>query len=60
MKDNIKENMDWTKFDTPFGDRHTKKFDSWDEWEKIEKERDKLEKTQNKKKQKNKTYEQFI
>ena len=55
-----KEQFDWTKFDTPFGDRHTKKFDTWDEWEKIEKEREKLEKTQNGKKQKNKTYEQFI
>ena len=37
------ESMDWTKFDTPFGDRHTKKFDSWDEWEKVEKEREKLQ-----------------
>ncbi len=54
------ESMDWTKYDTPFGDRHAKKFDSWDEWEKVEKEREKLEKTPNKKKQKNKTYEQFI
>ena len=66
MKDNIKENMDWKKFDTPFGGRHGKKFDTWDAWEKIEKEREKLEKTQNGKKQmrspknKNKTYEQFV
>ena len=30
------EGVDWKKFDTPFGDRHTKKFDSWDEWEKVE------------------------
>jgi len=64
--------MDWTKFDTPFGGRHGKKFDSWDEWEKVEKERDKLEKTQNGKKKmnnilmprspknRNKTFEQFI
>ena len=37
-----KEQFDWTKFDTPFGDRHTKKFDSWDEWEKVEKEHEKL------------------
>ena len=44
MKDNIKENMDWKKFDTPFGDRHGKKFDSWDAWEKVEKERERLEK----------------
>ena len=41
------ESMDWTKFDTPFGDRHGKKFDSWDEWEKVEKDREKLEKSQN-------------
>ena len=66
------ESVDWKKFDTPFGDRHGKKFDSWDEWEKIEKEREKLEKTQNGKKQmnnvlmprspknKNKTYEHFM
>jgi len=68
----FEEGVDWKKFDTPFGDRHGKKFDSWDEWEKIEKERDKLEKTQNGKKKmnnilmprspknKNKTFEQFI
>ena len=66
------ESMDWTKFDTPFGGRHGKKFDSWDEWEKVEKDAKKLEKTQNGKKKmnnilmpkspknKNKTYEQFI
>jgi hypothetical protein len=68
----FEEGVDWTKYDTPFGDRHAKKFDSWDEWEKVEKERDKLEKTQNGKKKmnnilmprspknKNKTFEQFI
>ena len=49
----FEEGVDWTKFDTPFGGRHGKKFDSWDEWEKIEKERDKLEKTQNGKKKMN-------
>ena len=66
------EGVDWTKFDTPFGDRHGKKFDSWDEWEKVEKDREKLEKSQNGKKQmndilmprspknRNKTFEQFI
>ena len=66
------ESMDWTKFDTPFGGRHGKKFDSWDEWEKVEKDAKKLEKTQNGKKKmnnilmpkspknKNKTFEQFI
>jgi len=66
------ESMDWTKFDTPFGGRHGKKFDSWDEWEKVEKDAKKLEKTQNGKKKMNnilmpkspknrkKTYEQFI
>jgi len=56
----FEEGVDWTKFDTPFGGRHGKKFDSWDEWEKVEKDAKKLEKTPNKKKQKNKTYEQFI
>jgi len=67
-----KEQVDWTKFDTPFGGRHGKKFDSWDEWEKVEKDAKKLEKTQNGKKKmnnilmprspknKNKTFEQFI
>ena len=54
------EGVDWKKYDTPYGGRHGKKFDSWDEWEKVEKEHEKLEKPQNKKKQKNKTYEQFI
>ena len=66
------ESMDWTKFDTPFGGRHGKKFDSWDEWEKVEKDAKKLEKTQNGKKKmnnilmprspknRNKTFEQFI
>ena len=47
------ESMDWTKFDTPFGGRHGKKFDSWDEWEKVEKDAKKLEKTQNGKKKMN-------
>ena len=57
-----KESVDWKKYDTPYGGRHGKKFDSWDEWEKVEKEHEKLEKTQNKKKKKNrnKTYEQFV
>ncbi|MBT4697748.1 hypothetical protein HOB76_05670 [Candidatus Woesearchaeota archaeon] len=67
-----KESMDWKKFDTPYGDRHGKKFDTWNAWEKIEKEREKLEKSQNDKKQmnnilmprspknKNKTHEQFV
>ena len=70
--EHVEEGVDWTKFDTPFGDRHTKKFDSWDEWEKVEKDREKLEKSQNGKKQmndilmprspknKNKTFEQLI
>ena len=40
--EHVEEGVDWTKFDTPFGDRHTKKFDSWDEWEKVEKDREKL------------------
>jgi len=68
----VEEGVDWTKFDTPFGGRHGKKFDSWDEWEKVEKDAKKLEKTQNGKKQmnnilmprssknKNKTFEQLI
>ena len=47
------ESMDWTKFDTPYGGRHGKKFDSWDEWEKVEKDAKKLEKTQNGKKKMN-------
>ena len=46
----VEEGVDWTKFDTPFGGRHGKKFDSWDEWEKVEKDAKKLEKTQNGKK----------
>jgi hypothetical protein len=68
----FEEGVDWTKFDTPFGGRHGKKFDSWDEWEKVEKDAKKLEKTQNGKKKmnnilmprspmnRNKTFEQFI
>jgi len=55
-----KESVDWKKFDTPYEGRHGKKFDTWDEWEKVEKEHGKLEKSQNKKKQRKKTYEQFI
>jgi len=45
--------VDWKKFDTPFGGRHGKKFDSWQEWEKLEKERKKLQKAQNNKKKMN-------
>jgi len=40
----FEEGVDWKKYDTPFGGRHGKKFDTWDEWEKIKKEREKLEK----------------
>ena len=70
--EHVEEGVDWTKFDTPYGGRHGKKFDSWDEWEEVEKDREKLEKSQNNKKQmnnilmprspknKNKTFEQLI
>ena len=70
--EHVEEGVDWTKFDTPYGGRHGKKFDSWDEWEEVEKDREKLEKSQNNKKQmnnilmprspknRNKTFEQLI